>query len=190
MSQFNQFIKEIEEIVRKYENESDILRHAKPLLDELLRSPDSIPKEAFYPRKDRFANNLVYLPNDKTFSIIGAVWLPGQATPIHDHLTWALIGMYEGEERESIYRRIDDGSSTKAILKQVSKSINKEGHISVLGKDGIHRIENISYKPSSSLHIYGIDLGNTKRHAYDPATGDIGTFLTGYDSILRIDYKS
>lgn len=186
MNQFNQFIDDIEEIVRKYEKESDILQYAKPLLDELLRNPDSIPKEAFNPRKDRFANNLVYLPDDKIFSVIGAVWLPNQSTPIHDHLTWALIGMYEGEERETVYKRINGNSNTKALLQQVSKKINKKGHISVLGKEGIHRIENISNKPSSSLHIYGIDLGNTKRHTYDPVTGKIGTFLTGYDSILKI----
>jgi predicted metal-dependent enzyme (double-stranded beta helix superfamily) len=186
LKQFNQFIDDIEEVVRKYEKESDILRYAKPILEELLRNPESIPKEAFNPRKDRFADNLIYLPDNKIFSIIGSVWLPNQSTPIHDHLTWALIGMYEGEEKETIYRRINDNSNTKAELEQISEKINKKGHISVLGKEGIHRIENISNKLSSSIHIYGIDLGNTKRHTYDPVTGEIGTFLTGYDSILKI----
>lgn len=184
MEQFNQFIDNIDEIVKKYEKDSDILSHIKPLLEELLQTPD-FPKEAFYPRKDRFANNLIYLSSDKTFSIIGAVWLPHQSTPIHDHLTWALVGLYEGEEHETVYRRIDD-NSTKAVLEQVSNNINNKGHISMLGKEGIHCIENVSDKPSSSIHIYGNDLGNTKRHTYNSITGDIGTFLTGYDSVLRI----
>jgi predicted metal-dependent enzyme (double-stranded beta helix superfamily) len=186
LNKFNQFIDDIEEIVRKYEEESDILRHAKPLLAELLRSPESIPKEAFKSRKDRFADNLIYLPDDKIFSVIASVWLPGQSTPIHDHLTWALIGMHEGEEQETIYRNISGNSNTKAILEQISKKINKKGHITVLGKEGIHRIANNSDMRSSSIHIYGIDLGNTKRHTYNPVTGEIGTFLTGYDSILKI----
>ena len=43
------------------------------------------------------------MPDDKIFSVIGGVFLPGQATPIHYHLTWALIGIYKGEEREPYY---------------------------------------------------------------------------------------
>ncbi len=176
----------MEVTVRKYAIESEILRRAKPLLEELLRSPDSIPQEAFKPRKDRFANNLIYMPNDKIFSVMGGVFLPGQATPIHDHLTWALIGIYDGEEQESFYRRMDDDSNSKvSVLKKGSERINKKKHVTVLGKDGIHLIENVSDKPSLSVHVYGLDIGNTKRHTYDPVTGEMGTFLSGYDSVLR-----
>ncbi len=186
MKELNQFIDNIDEIVRKYGKEKDILVRAKPLLDELLRNPESIPKEAFKSRKDRFADNLIYMPDDKIFSIIGCVWLPNQSTPIHDHLSWALIGMHEGEEQETIYRRINENSNAKALLEQISSKINKKGHITELGKEGIHSIANISDKPSSSIHIYGIDLGNTIRHTYDPISGEIGTFLTGYDNVLKI----
>jgi len=124
-SQLNQFINDMEATIRKYAMESDILRRAKPLLEELLRSPNSMPQESFKLRKDRFANNLIYMPDDKIISVIGGVFLPGQATPIHDHFTWALIGVYEGEERESYYRRIDDGSNPKiAVIKKASERIN------------------------------------------------------------------
>ncbi len=185
-AQLNQFINDMGATIRKYAMESEILQRAKPLLEEMLRNPDSMPQEAFKPRKDRFANNLIYMPDDKIFSVMGGIWLPGQATPIHDHLTWALIGIYDGEEHESFYRRMDDGSDPKvAVLKKVNERKNKKGHVTVLGKDGIHRIENVSDKPSLSVHVYGLDIGNTKRHTYDPATGEIGTFLSGYDSVLR-----
>ncbi|CAG0970445.1 cysteine dioxygenase [Methanosarcinales archaeon] len=182
----NSFINDMEATVRKCTTESEILRRAKPLLGELLRSQDSMPQESFKPRKDRFANNLIYMPDDKIFSVIGGVFLPGQATPIHDHFTWALIGMYEGEERESYYRRMDDGSNPKiAIIKKASERINKKGHVTVLGKTGIHRIENVSDKSSLSVHVYGLDIGNTQRNAYNPVTGEIGNFVSGYDSVLR-----
>ena len=185
-AQLSQFIYDIEAIIRKYAMESDILQRAKPLLEELLRSPASMSQESFKPRKDRFANNLIYMPDDKIFSVIGGVFLPGQATPIHDHFTWALIGIYEGEERESYYRRIDDGSNPKvAVIKKTGERINKKGHVTVLGKAGIHRIENVSDIPSLSVHVYGLDIGNTQRNTYNPVTGEIGNFVSGYDSILR-----
>ena len=43
-SQLNWFIDDMEAIIRKYAMESDILQRAKPLLEELLRSPDSMLK--------------------------------------------------------------------------------------------------------------------------------------------------
>lgn len=74
------------------------------------------------------------MPRDEAYSIIGGVWHPGQTTPIHDHLTWALIGVYEGEEREALFRRTDDGSHPKlAKIQQVSERVNKKGHVTVLG---------------------------------------------------------
>src|SRR5207302_1256676 len=57
-----------------------------------------------------------------------------QTTPIHDHLTWALIGIYDGEEREALFRRTNDGSNPKiAKIEKVSEKINTKGHVTVLG---------------------------------------------------------
>ncbi len=107
------FAKEVDSTVRKYSSESEALLHIKPLLEKLIETPRSVPAEAFTPRKDRFAMNPIHMPKDEAFSIIGGVWYPGQTTPIHDHLTWALIGVYDGEEREALFRRTDDGSNPK-----------------------------------------------------------------------------
>src|SRR5207245_2421692 len=101
----SQFARDVDTCVRKCPNESEVLRWIKPLLEKLVRSPGSVPAEAFAPRKDRFAMNLIHMPRDERFSMVGGVWHPGQTTPIHDHLTWALIGVYDGEEREALLRR-------------------------------------------------------------------------------------
>ena len=187
MSDFSlkEFIAESEHIVRGYTAESDVMRRIKPLLEKLLSNP-SLPGEAFAPRKDRFAMNLIHMPKDEIFSIVGGVWQPGQTTPIHDHLTWALIGAYSGEERESLYRRLDEGSDPKfAKLEMASENINRKGHVTVLGKAGIHRVDNVSPEPAWSIHVYGRDIGNTERHSYDPVTGEVGKFVSGYCNVLR-----
>ncbi len=183
---FKQFARDVDRIVRKYANEAEVLRRVKPLLEKLIETPRSVPSEAFTPRKDRFAMNLLHMPKDEVFSIIGGVWHPGQTTPIHDHLTWAMIGVYEGEEREALFRRTDDGSNPKvAQLEMVSERTNTKGHVTVLGHRGIHRVDNVSGKSTWSIHVYGRDIGNTERHSYDPVTGEIGKFLSGYCNVLR-----
>lgn len=179
------FIGEAKDIVRNAKSESEVLRQLKPHLEKLLKNPD-LPDEAFKPRQDRFAMNLIHMPEDKAFSVIGGVWNPGQTTPIHDHLTWALVGVYRGEERESLYRRLDDGSNPKfAKLEIASESLNTKGHVTVLGKAGIHRVDNVSSTPAWSIHVYGRDIGNAERHSYDPVTGEVSRFVSGYCNVLR-----
>src|SRR5437879_4906371 len=180
------FISDAESTARHSKNESDILRRMKPLLERLVSSGDSVPMDAFKPRQDRFAMNLIHLPTDKAFSVIGGVWIPGQTTPIHDHLTWALIGVYGGEEREALFRRTDDESNPKvAKIEKVSEKINTKGHVTVLGHRGIHRVDNISGKPTTSIHVYARDIGRAERHSYDPVTGEISRFVSGYCNVLR-----
>lgn len=180
------FSEEAEAVVRSSATESDVLREIKSRMERLLGAAGSVPAAAFAPRKDRFANNLLYRPKDRAFSITGGNWAPGQTTPIHDHLTWAVVGVYAGEEREALYRRTDDGSDpTRATLELASERVNGRGHVTILGSKGIHRIDNVSTKPSHSIHVYGRDIGTLERHSYDPVTGAIGAFVSGYCNVLR-----
>ncbi|MBO0889110.1 cysteine dioxygenase family protein [Candidatus Bathyarchaeota archaeon] len=180
------FMKEAEANIRADMPEYDMLRRLDHLMQKLIATPGSIPAEAFASRPEKFSSNLLYRPVDRIFSVMGGNWLPGQTTPIHDHLTWAVVGVCEGEERESIYRRIDDGSNPdKAKLEMVSERINKKGHVTTLGKAGIHRIDNVSLAPSLSIHMYGLDIGTAERHSYDPVTGEVSKFVSGYCNVLR-----
>jgi predicted metal-dependent enzyme (double-stranded beta helix superfamily) len=182
----DRFTEEAEAIVRSASSETDILRALKPRLERLIWSPSAWPPGAFAPRKDRFANNLLYRPKDRAFSVTGGNWAPGQTTPIHDHLTWAVVGVVEGEEREAIFRRTDDGSDPKrATLRRMTERVNGKGHVTVLGHMGIHRIDNISPRQSLSVHVYGKDIGTLERHAYDPDSGAISAFVSGYCNVLR-----
>ncbi len=84
------------------------------------------------------------------------------------------------------YRRTDNRSEPKlAKLEKVSERVNKKDHITILGEAGIHRIDNISNLPSRSIHVYGIDIGNAERHSYDPVTGEVRKFVSGYCNVLR-----
>jgi 3-mercaptopropionate dioxygenase len=182
------FIADAESIVTGSGSESEVLRRLTPKLEEFVGQEGSIPEEALRPRTDRFAMNLIHLPEDRNFSIIGGVWTPGQTTPIHDHLTWALIGVYQGREREALFRRTDDRSDPKhAELKIVSEKTNGKGHVTVLGEAGIHRVDNPFDEPAYSIHVYGRDIGPSERHSYDPVTGEISKFVSGYCNVLSDD---
>jgi predicted metal-dependent enzyme (double-stranded beta helix superfamily) len=70
-------------------------------------------------------------------------------------------------------------------LDKVSERINSKGHVTVLGKAGIHTIDNVSKVPTMSVHTYGLDIGTTERHSYDPVTGEVSKFVSGYCNVMR-----
>ena len=184
MQTLSEFVKATDNDVSKIGEESELLRSIRRNLAELLTS--EIPEKAFIPRADKYAMNLIHAPKDNSYSVIAGVWRPGQTTPIHDHLTWALVGVYRGQEKESIFKRTDDyRNENLAKLELVSEKVNGAGHVTVLGEKGIHRVDNPFEEPTWTIHVYGRDIGNVERHSYDPVSGEISTFTSGYCNVLR-----
>jgi hypothetical protein len=35
--------------------------------------------------------------------------------------------------------------------------------------------------------MYGLDIGTTERHSYDPVSGEVSKFVFGYCNVLRDD---
>jgi 3-mercaptopropionate dioxygenase len=50
-----------------------------------------------------YQTHLVHAEPDGSFSIAMMVWLPGQQTPVHDHVTWCVTGVIKGAEYEEIF---------------------------------------------------------------------------------------
>src|SRR3954451_21867502 len=42
---------------------------------------------------ERYRQHLLHAESDGSFSIVGLVWLPGQCTPVHDHVSWCVTGV-------------------------------------------------------------------------------------------------
>jgi predicted metal-dependent enzyme (double-stranded beta helix superfamily) len=95
------------------------------------------------------------------------VWLPGQATPIHDHITWCVSGVLQGAEYEEIFALRRDGT----VLAEEARRVNGIGDVSGFAPPGdIHRVRNHGAAVAISLHVYGTDisrLGSSVRRVYD-----------------------
>ena len=49
---------------------------------------------------DAYRSHVLHTEPDGSFSIVALVWRPGQATPIHDHVTWCVFTVVQGVEYE------------------------------------------------------------------------------------------
>ena len=66
------------------------------LLAQLVSHDDWLPDEFAQPNPERYQQFLLYADPDDRFSVVSFVWGPGQATPIHDHTVWGLVGVLRG----------------------------------------------------------------------------------------------
>jgi 3-mercaptopropionate dioxygenase len=110
--------------------------------------------------------HLLHAEPDGSFSVVALVWRPGQATQIHDHVTWCVFGVIQGAEHEERYVLRDNG-----WLEQAGTAVNATGDVTGLAPPGdIHRVRNDSAQTAISLHIYGTDIsrmGSSVRRIYD-----------------------
>jgi predicted metal-dependent enzyme (double-stranded beta helix superfamily) len=109
----------------------------------------------------------------------------GAETPIHDHLAWGLIGVYRGRQDETVYRRLDDGRDEARAELEISKRQTMEaGEFYALlpPRDDIHFVKTVSDVPSISIHLLANDTACVWRHRFDPATGTVTAFRSGYSN--------
>ena len=112
-----------------------------------------------------YRTHLVHAEPDGSFSVIVMVLRPGQATPIHDHLTWCVTAVLQGAEYEEIFAVRGDH------LEVLARNQNPVGAVSGFAPPGdIHQVRNGGDGIAVSMHVYGTDItrvGSSVRRVYD-----------------------
>lgn len=121
---------------------------------------------------DRYRQHLLHAEPDGSFSVVALVWLPGQCTSIHDHVSWCVTGVHRGEERERRYRLLpaaEAGGSARLVATE--DVVNPTGAVCGFAPPGdIHKVWNGGQDKAISLHVYGADisrLGSSVRRVYE-----------------------
>lgn len=162
------------------EDEAWILHVGGELLRELVSTDDWLP--AAYAAADpvRYRQYLLHCDSRERFSVVSFVWGPGQATPVHDHTVWGLVGVLRGAELSQPYSR--DGG----VLRPAGRVRRLEaGDVEAVSPrvGDIHRVANAhADRASISIHVYGANIGAVRRSAFD-AAGRPKPFVSGYANI-------
>jgi predicted metal-dependent enzyme (double-stranded beta helix superfamily) len=178
--------RDIGAVLAKAADNRSVVEGVTPLLKQLLSREDLIPAEYRSPLPHKYAQYLLYKPKDESFSVIAFVWGPGQVAPVHDHLVWGLVGVYQGAVVEKRYRREDRGewAEPRYALRQVGEVTARRGDISFVYPPDydIHGVANPFDDIAITVHIYGTDIGKQPRHIHDVATGDLRDVITRHDN--------
>ena len=165
------------ELLDSTREEQRILDGGEKLLSDLIAHDDWLPAEYAQPDPSRYQQYLLHCDSRERFSVVSFVWGPGQATPVHDHTVWGLVGVLRGTELNESFVRNADGT----LIPNGSERLGA-GSVSRLSPTlgDIHRVSNAERNRASvSIHVYGANIGAVERSTYD-ALGTPKRFISGY----------
>lgn len=160
----------------------------KPAFANLLAADGWLPEHLARPdAKSRMGDGIgqyaLYRAEDGSLCLFALVVPVGAATPVHDHLAWGLVGLYRGEQHETVYRRLDDGSNEQRAQLEISKEqmlVPGEFYPLIPPVDDIHYVRTTSTTPSISIHLLANDTACVWRHKFEPVSGAVIPFRSGY----------
>ncbi|HEY1515637.1 MAG TPA: hypothetical protein VGF91_04400 [Solirubrobacteraceae bacterium] len=122
---------------------------------------------------------LLFRSADRSLSLFSLVVPPGAQTPVHDHLAWGLVGLYRGTQDEDVFVR--RGEELKLEESRVLES--GDFYVLIPPRDDIHRVRTTSPYTSVSLHLLTNDTGCVWRHRFEPESGEVSPFRSGYVNV-------
>lgn len=162
----------------------------KPAFEALLGADDWLPEALATPDETSgmgggIGQYALYRAEDGSLCLFSLVVPSGAMTPVHDHLAWGLVGIYRGRQDETVYRRLDDGSDPAQAKLEVAvrQTLGRGECYALLPPEGdIHYVKTVSETPSVSIHLLANDTACVWRHRFDPQTGQVTPFRSGYSN--------
>ncbi len=176
------FVQGMSLLLQSKPDQNIILDQGGKLLATLVATDDWLPEMFTLPHPEHYQQYLLYADPLDRFSMVSFVWGPGQKTPVHDHLTWGLIGMLRGKEIDTHYFKQADDSYTSR-----GSHLLEPGEVCSVSPatHDVHQVSNFYADRSSiSIHVYGGNIGRILRHVFDPKTGMPKDFISGYSNAV------
>lgn len=141
--------------------ESEPRRAVKEVLQRATQDSDELARALPATRAE-----LVPLHTSPELSVLKVVWAPGMRFRPHNHLMWAAIALYGGQEDNTFYRRAGEG-----IVESGGREL-RAGDVALLGDDTIHAVANPRQTFTGAIHVYGGDISRRPgRSEWDEGDG-------------------
>lgn len=181
-------IEETQRLMTVIKDDAERVEALRPAFARLLAAREWLPETCAGPDSaSRMGGGIgqyaLYRASDGSLCLFSLVVPVGAATPVHDHLAWGLVGIYQGRQDETVYRRLDDGADPGHARLQVHKRQTLgpgEFYPLLPPTDDIHFVTTVSETPSISIHLLANDTACVWRHRFEPELGTVTPFRSGY----------
>jgi predicted metal-dependent enzyme (double-stranded beta helix superfamily) len=171
------FVGALGALVDQTTDEDLILAEGGRLLAGLIARDDWLPDAYAQPDPERYQQYLLHCDSRERFSVVSFVWGPGQATPVHDHTVWGLVGVLRGAE---LSQRFERRGGSLAVVGPVHRLERGEVEAVSPTVGDVHQVTSaFDDRISISIHVYGANIGAVERSTYD-RDGKPKRFVSGY----------
>ncbi len=183
------FVSGVRETIARAGDPAEAVESLRPLFSELLAGEGWLPEEYQSPVPESGMGGgigqwLLFRSAGRDLSLFALVVPPDAATPVHDHLAWGLVGLYRGEQEETVFARRDETAPVgerETLCVKLRRTLRPGDFYPLLPPGGdVHRVRTTSPETSVSIHLLANDTGCVWRHSYDPGTGVVSPFRSGY----------
>jgi predicted metal-dependent enzyme (double-stranded beta helix superfamily) len=112
--------------------------------------------------------------DDSGLTLVRARFGPEAMTPIHNHGSWGVVGVYHGRDLYQVWQRLDDGSQPgQAQVALVEERILEAGEAVVLPPppQDIHAQQGFGGEPVYEFVLFGKNTMRLTRLYFDPHQG-------------------
>lgn len=159
MYSIKDFSNDLENIVSVSSSYEDIIKETAYKMAFLLDNDNLFDNDYINKIRNHEIDNTLYRSTNNDFIIQLFTWEANSTTPIHDHFTWGLMGVYYNKLKVIEYnlKKIDNNAYD---LNESDTYIATEGDICYIlpPNEEIHKISNPTDKLSVSIHIYGKNI--------------------------------
>lgn len=136
----------------------------REVLARAVSEPAAVLKELGAPAKA----GIQKIHHSPELTILNVVWAPYMTILPHNHLMWAVIGVYTGREDNIFWRRLTPGAGGRVEAAGARALCEKDAV--PLGADIIHSVTNPIPRLTGAIHVYGGDFFGAERSEWEPET--------------------
>lgn len=169
------FLTEVEDVLKGAEDESSCLPELRMLVRRLITNSYWVQSQV--PEVSENGEKVLLLYDELGFplTVQTVTFAPGVKSNIHNHGTWGIVAVLQGEEKNTLWKRNSNPDSTQhSALSTQNYSIEQTGELTLFpgdiisfNSDAIHCVEAMGDTPTVTFNIYG-ETDPKQRYEFDP----------------------
>ncbi len=169
------FLRDLEDILTTVADDRPRLQAICPLVSELLNNSPLLQLATLEPDPNTGWEVLI-LYDEPLFPLTVQLvsWAPGAMSSIHNHGTWGIVALMDGQEENTFWQRSPTPACPDRVV-PAGKHRLVAGDILCLMPDVIHQVTAIGGRPTLSFNLYG-ETDYDQRFEFDPVGGTAKPF--------------
>lgn len=149
------FLTEVEDVLNNVDDESSRLPEIRMLVRRLIVNSYWVRSQRLEP-SPKTGTSVLLLYDELGFplTVQTVTFAPGTRSNIHNHGTWGIVAVLQGQEKNSFWRRTPSPEFQDKI-EQTGEITLFPGDIISFTPDAIHCVEAVGDEPTVTFNIYG-----------------------------------